>query len=142
MLSSTGGVRGGLGPSVPVDDLADSVRQAKLSCRSAAAGQLVDLYDLRSLLASDSVREVLHDSYTERIAPLVAYDAANGGQLQQSLLAFLEANGNWGVAASVLGVHRHTLRGRIERVEDMLAVDLTDARTRAELLLTLLSESA
>ena len=45
-------------------------------------------------------------------------------------------------AASALGVHRHTLRGRIERVEDMLAVDLSDARTRAELLLTLLSESA
>lgn len=142
MLSATGTVRGGLGPAVPVDDVADSVRQARLSCRSAAAGQLLDLYDLRSLLASDTVREVLRDSYTERIAPLVAYDAANAGHLQQSLLAYLEANGNWGAAASALGVHRHTLRGRIERVEDMLAVDLSDARTRAELLLTLLSESA
>lgn len=141
MLSSTAAVRGGLGPAVVVDDLADSVRQARLSCRSAAAGQLLDLYDLRSLLASDTVREVLRDSYTERITPLVAFDAANAGHLQESLLAYLEANGNWGVAASALGVHRHTLRGRIERIEDMLAVDLADARTRAELLLTLLSES-
>lgn len=140
--NGSGSVAGGIGPVVDVDELAGSVRQARLAARSAAFGQLADLHGSRSLLAIDPVRRALHDAFGERLAPVVAHDDQHGTELRGSLLAFLEANGNWGIAAAAQGVHRHTLRHRIERVEDMLGVDLTDARTRAELLLMLLGANA
>ena len=96
----------------------------------------------RSLLAIDPVRRALNDAFDQRLRPVLEHDADRGTALRESLLAYLEANGNWGVAAAAQGVHRHTLRHRIERIEDMLAVDLSDARTRAELLLMLLGASA
>ncbi|MFT4128424.1 MAG: PucR family transcriptional regulator [Gordonia sp. (in: high G+C Gram-positive bacteria)] len=150
VLSGGLAVGGGIGPPVNLSDgeipcptaVADTVGKARLACRSAVVGQLVDLEGARSLLALEPVRRALGDSHDHRLAPLLDHDRNNGTCLRDSLLAFLEANGNWGAAAATLGVHRHTLRSRIERVEDMLAADLNDARTRAELLLMILGASA
>ncbi|MEE4025811.1 PucR family transcriptional regulator ligand-binding domain-containing protein [Gordonia sp. PKS22-38] len=141
-VNSAGPAAAGIGPATAVGDVAESVRQARLACRSAAPGQLVDLEGSRSLLAVDPVRQALSDAYVQRLAPVLDHDAEHGTDLRASLLAYLEANGNWGVAAAAQGVHRHTLRHRMERVEDMLDVDLDDARTRAELLLMLLGGTA
>ncbi|WLP92214.1 PucR family transcriptional regulator [Gordonia sp. NB41Y] len=139
-------VRGGIG--APVDLAADgrplpgaigeSVAQARLAARSATAGRMVDLAGAQSLLEVEPVRSILADTHLHRLAPIVAHDRDHGTDLHRSLLAFLEANGNWGVAAAALGVHRHTLRSRIERVAALLGTDLDDARARAELLLMML----
>ncbi|AZG48012.1 PucR family transcriptional regulator [Gordonia insulae] len=142
MLNTTGPVSGGIGPAMQLREVGESVRQARLACRSSAIGQIVDLHGSRSLLAMDPVRRALTDAFGQRLAPVLDHDEEHGTDLRASLLAFLEANGNWGVAASAQGIHRHTLRHRIERIEDMLQVDLSDARTRAELLLMLLGASA
>ncbi|MFT4042794.1 MAG: PucR family transcriptional regulator [Gordonia sp. (in: high G+C Gram-positive bacteria)] len=139
VLSSNTPVRGGIGGPAPVSDVADSVRQARLGARSATVGQLVDLRAAKSLLVIDPVRQALRDSYSHRLDPVISHDEEHAGHLYESLLAYLEANGNWGVAAAELGVHRHTLRGRMQRVEELLTVDLADARTRAELLLIMLA---
>lgn len=142
MLNATAPVSGGIGSVTLARDVGESVRQARLACRSAAVGQMVDLHGSRSLLAIDPVRRALNDAFDQRLRPVLDHDADHGTALRESLLAYLEANGNWGVAAAAQGVHRHTLRHRIERIEDMLEVDLSDARTRAELLLMLLGASA
>ena len=142
MMNAHGPVAGGVGPAVELDALEESARQARLACRSAAVGQLVDLAANRSLLTVDPVRQALGDLYPYRLAPLLDHDRDHGTDLRATLLAFLEANGNWGVAANSQGVHRHTLRHRIERIEDLLRVDLADARTRAELLLIMLGANA
>ncbi len=44
-----------------------------------------------------------------------------------------------GAAAAALGVHRHTMRKRIEMTEALLGCDLGVARVRAELLLAILA---
>lgn len=142
LLGTHAAARGGLGAASAVAEVSDSVRQARLASRSAAVGQLVDLHQTRSLLTLDPVREALRDSHSHRLAPIIEHDGQHGARLYESLLAYLEANGNWGVAADGLGIHRHTLRGRMERVEDLLTVDLADARTRAELLLIMLGADA
>ncbi|GAA4012957.1 PucR family transcriptional regulator [Streptomyces plumbiresistens] len=54
-----------------------------------------------------------------------------------ALRAFLEHNGRWEAASTALGVHRHTLRGRMERVQRLLPADLNSAHVRAEMLLGL-----
>jgi purine catabolism regulator len=49
----------------------------------------------------------------------------------------VEASGRWGDAADALGVHRHTLRHRVRRIERLTGRDLTRARDRVELWLAL-----
>ena len=59
--------------------------------------------------------------------------------LLPSLEAFLQHNGSWEGAARALGIHRHTLRARIARVEALTGLDLDDAESRVLLLLAILS---
>ncbi len=59
------------------------------------------------------------------------------GDLVVSLSAWLARHGQWDTAAADLGVHRHTLRYRMRRVEELLGRSLDDADLRAELWLAL-----
>ena len=59
------------------------------------------------------------------------------GDLVASLAAWLARHGQWDTAAADLGVHRHTLRYRMRRVEELLGRSLDDPDLRAELWLAL-----
>jgi purine catabolism regulator len=59
------------------------------------------------------------------------------GRLRETLAAFIEANGRAGDAADRLGVHRHTMRHRLRRIEAVTGRDLASARDRLELWLAL-----
>jgi PucR family transcriptional regulator, purine catabolism regulatory protein len=89
------------------------------------------------LSAVPETRKVLQSLAETRLAPLAAYDSGHGTDLLTSLRAFLEHNGQWETASRALGVHRHTLRGRMDRVRSLLGADLDSAHVRAELLLAL-----
>ena len=54
-------------------------------------------------------------------------------ELLESLRTWLECNGEWQLAAHRLGVHRHTLRNRIDAVEKVLGRSLDSADVRFEL---------
>jgi purine catabolism regulator len=60
-----------------------------------------------------------------------------GDELTRSLEAFIENNGQWEKAARKLFCHRHTLRYRIRRVEELTGRDLGAARDRIEFWLAL-----
>lgn len=60
-----------------------------------------------------------------------------GDELVRSLEAFIEQNGQWERAARELYCHRHTLRYRIRRVEELTGRDLGSARDRIEFWLAL-----
>ena len=64
-------------------------------------------------------------------------DEEYGGELLLSLEAFIEQNGQWERAARELYCHRHTLRYRIRRVEQLTGRDLSSARDRIEFWLAL-----
>ena len=59
------------------------------------------------------------------------------GDLVGSLAAWLGHHGQWDTAAAQLGVHRHTLRYRMRRVEEILGRSLDDPDLRAEIWLAL-----
>ena len=59
------------------------------------------------------------------------------GDLVASLAAWLSRHGQWDAAAADLGVHRHTLRYRMRRVEEILGRSLDDPDVRMELWLAL-----
>ena len=68
---------------------------------------------------------------------LVDHDDRTGSALVESLRAYIEANGRWAEAAGSLGVHRHTLRYRMRKVEELTGRDPADAGDRLELWLAL-----
>jgi PucR family transcriptional regulator, purine catabolism regulatory protein len=95
-----------------------------------------DLGSIQLLLSLGDARGV--ELYCEAVlGPLRAHDARYGSALVESLAAYIEANGRWADAAAALGVHRHTLRYRIRKVEQLTGRKPADARDRLELWLAL-----
>jgi PucR family transcriptional regulator, purine catabolism regulatory protein len=71
------------------------------------------------------------------LGPLVVHDREHGSALVESLRAYIEANGRWAEAAAALSVHRHTLRYRMRKVEELTGRDVSSAGDRLELWLAL-----
>ena len=71
------------------------------------------------------------------LGPLEAGGSEYGDELIRSLEAFIEQNGQWEKASRELYCHRHTLRYRIRRVEELTGRDLSSARDRIEFWLAL-----
>ena len=71
------------------------------------------------------------------LGPIEEGEGEYGGELLKSLEAFLEQNGQWEKAARELFCHRHTLRYRIRRIEQLTGRDLSSARDRIEFWLAL-----
>jgi purine catabolism regulator len=71
------------------------------------------------------------------LGPLEDATGEYGDELMRSLEAFIEQNGQWERAARELYCHRHTLRYRIRRVEQLTGRDLSNARDRIEFWLAL-----
>ncbi|WDV54888.1 PucR family transcriptional regulator [Streptomyces coeruleorubidus] len=90
------------------------------------------------LLADDAVRAFADGM----LRPLYEHDATGRGDLVASLRAWLSRHGQWDAAAADLGVHRHTLRYRMRRVEEILGRSLDDADARMELWLALKATSS
>ena len=67
------------------------------------------------------------------LAPLDSHDADSGDALVATLAAWLGADAVAEQAAAVLGVHRHTVRARVRRAEQLLGRDLGAFPARAEL---------
>ncbi|WP_197358068.1 PucR family transcriptional regulator [Streptomyces clavuligerus] len=85
------------------------------------------------LLADDAVRAFAQGMLRD----LYEHDATGRGDLVASLRAWLSRHGQWDAAAADLGVHRHTLRYRMRRVEEILGRSLDDPDVRMELWLAL-----
>ena len=69
--------------------------------------------------------------------PIEQTEGEYGGELLRSLEAYIEHNGNWERAARDLYCHRHTLRYRIRKIEELTGRDLSRATDRIELWLAL-----
>jgi len=71
------------------------------------------------------------------LGPIEQGEGEYGEELVRSLDAFIEHNGHWEKAASALYCHRHTLRYRIRRIEQLTGRDFSSARDRIEFWLAL-----
>jgi PucR family transcriptional regulator, purine catabolism regulatory protein len=88
---------------------------------------------LLSLQDDDALR-----LYSEGLLePIERTEGEYGGELLRSLEAYIEHNGNWERAARQLYCHRHTLRYRIRKIEELTGRDLSRATDRIELWLAL-----
>ncbi|NUS15170.1 MAG: PucR family transcriptional regulator [Streptomyces sp.] len=130
----------GLSAAVPPEEVPDAHRQAERALAVAVrrGRNLVEHGEVGAgsvvpLLADDAVR-----AFAEGLLrPLREHDATSRGDLVASLHAWLSHHGQWDAAAADLGVHRHTLRYRMRRVEEILGRSLDDPDVRMELWLAL-----
>lgn len=145
----TGGHGGtvAVGLSAPTGPMAaaHAYRQAEqaLSVARRRGRALVEHEDVAAgsvlpLLADDAVRAFADGL----LRALREHDATGRGDLVASLRAWLARHGQWDAAAADLGVHRHTLRYRMRRVEEILGRSLDDADVRMELWLALKATSS
>jgi purine catabolism regulator len=138
---SSGQVLAGASRPVPIEQLAQGVREARyalLVCRSEGreAASFADLGTFQLLLTLQEP-EALRAFAASVLGSLDRYDDAHGGELLSSLRAFLDHNARWEAAARRLYVHRHTLRYRMRRVEELTGRRLSSARDRMEFFLAL-----
>jgi DNA-binding PucR family transcriptional regulator len=134
-------VRGGAGSPVPPQEAARSLREARYAlevCRLEGWRQagFSDLGTYR-LLLSMADPDALRAFADSMLAPLDDYDREHHGDLLVSLEAFLQHNARWEAAAATLFVHRHTLRYRMRKVEELTGRDLSSSFDRMEFWLAL-----
>jgi purine catabolism regulator len=67
------------------------------------------------------------------LQPLIAYDAAEETELLETVREWFANNCVWDKTARRLGVHRHTLRNRIDAAGRILGLNLDGMRDRLEL---------
>lgn len=129
------GLAWGISDEVPATAIADGLRQASRALATAAPGGVRRFTDLASGGLVGLVNEEAASGFAEGLlGPLEARDR---GDLVASVRAWLAHNGQWDAAATSLGVHRHTLRYRMRRVEELLDRPLDDPDLRAELWVAL-----
>ena len=140
----------GLGLHVGVSDrsayralphAAAQARQALERAHEGAAGivefEVISRQGVLAFLARTDASEVGRAT----LRPLSDHDAAHGTALLPTLRVWLERNGQFGPAATELGVHRHTVRGRISHAEQLLGRDLGAFHARADLWAALLASA-
>jgi DNA-binding PucR family transcriptional regulator len=91
-------------------------------------------FQLLLSLQDDEALKLFCDSV---LGPIDDGEGQYGGELMRSLEVFLEENGHWERAAKRLYCHRHTLRYRIRRVEELTGRSLSGARDRIDFWLAL-----
>jgi PucR family transcriptional regulator, purine catabolism regulatory protein len=89
------------------------------------------------LLLSVQDDDALNSYWRSVLGPLDQGGDEYGDELARSLDAFIEHNGHWEKAANALYCHRHTLRYRIRRIEQLTGRDFSNARDRIEFWLAL-----
>ena len=128
----------------PVGALRRSFHEARcaLEAASIANGTAPEVASYRDLGAFQLLLSLQDDEalrlYCDSVlGPLEDGGGEYGDELIRSLEAFIEQNGQWEKAARELFCHRHTLRYRIRRVEELTGRDLKSARDRIEFWLAL-----
>jgi PucR family transcriptional regulator, purine catabolism regulatory protein len=144
LAAERNGVRVGASRSAPVSSVRRSFHEARcaLEATSLADGDAPNVASHRDLGAYTLLLALQDDealrAYSDNLlAPIEATEGEYGGELLRSLEAFIQQNGQWERAARSLYCHRHTLRYRIRRIEELTGRDLGRAHDRIELWLAL-----
>ncbi|HEX5763842.1 MAG TPA: PucR family transcriptional regulator ligand-binding domain-containing protein [Solirubrobacterales bacterium] len=144
LAKERGSVRAAASRPAPPEQLRRSFHEARCALEATAfadgdAPEVASWRDLGAytLLLSIQDAEALKLYCDSVLGPIEAGDEEYGGELLRSLEAFIEQNGQWERAARQVYCHRHTLRYRMRKVEDLTGRDLSHAHDRIEFWLAL-----
>ncbi|HEX7293665.1 MAG TPA: PucR family transcriptional regulator ligand-binding domain-containing protein [Solirubrobacterales bacterium] len=140
-----GTVRAAASRPGPPENLRRSFHEARCALEATAFsenGNEPEVASWRDLGAFTLLLSIQDDEalklYCESVlGPIEKGDEEYGGELLRSLAAFIEQNGQWERAARQVYCHRHTLRYRMRKVEELTGRDLSRAHDRIEFWLAL-----
>ena len=139
-----GDVRAAASRPAPTHNLRRSFHEARCALEAVrlANGSAPEVASYKDLGAFQLLLSLQDDdalsSYCQSVlGPVEGDEGEYGDELLRSLDVFIEQNGHWERAAQTLYCHRHTLRYRIKRVEQLTGRDFTQARDRIEFWLAL-----
>jgi purine catabolism regulator len=144
LVPGRGTVRAAASRSGPPDQLRRFFHEARCALEATGFenGNAPEVASWRDLGAFTLLLSVQDDDalrlYCDSVlGPIEQGDEEYGGELLRSLEAFIEQNGQWEKAAREVYCHRHTLRYRMRKVEELTGRDLSRAHDRIELWLAL-----
>ena len=85
------------------------------------------------LLMNIEDEEILHEYYEHTIQPIQEYDKKNNSSLTTVLRSYLKNNGSVKETADELFIHRNTVNYKINKIEELLQMDLSSLDTRIQL---------
>lgn len=112
--------------------LAQNVAKKRMNGEGFAFFDDLGVYTLLHNIKEPSIGTLFIKKHLE---PLLQYSEGKGADLFTTLRAYLFHNGNWKNTMDALFIHRSTLRYRLERIKDILDVDLDDAEVRLNLMI-------
>lgn len=116
-----------------------SYRQAKsiqkLQSKNKIDKSLISYSDMGifKLLMGIEDEEILHEYYNHIIQPIKNYDKKNNSSLTTVLRSYLKNNGSVKETADELFIHRNTVNYKINKIEELLHMDLSSLDTRLQL---------
>lgn len=126
------------GPPLPLVQLREAVRRADATRRAIAAGARPDPPTWDNLGAWHLVVAAPRELTPDSIHPAAGVLAERSrGDLLDSARVIVDNGGDMTAAAAQLHVHRTTLYYRVERIKELIGVDLHDGQTRTRLQLAL-----
>ena len=139
-----GATRAASSRALPTERVRHAFHEARCALEATgfsngAAPEVASYRDLGAftLLLSVQDGEALRLYCESVLGPIEDSDERYAGELLRSLEAYIDRNGHWERAASDCYCHRHTLRYRIKRIEELTGRDLSRANDRVELWLAL-----
>jgi len=144
LIAERGPVRAAASRPAPPERLRHAFHEARcaLEATSFSNGSSPEVASWRDLGAFTLLLSIQDDEalklYCDSVlGPIENGDEEYGGELLRSLEAFIEQNGQWERAARAVYCHRHTLRYRMRKVEELTGRDLSRAHDRIEFWLAL-----
>lgn len=137
-LLLTHGVVSGVSEHGRLSSLAELVPQADRAYEYALAAGTEAPVDYLPAIHT-GVLHLLDDDPEARLrasgllAPIRQHDHRHGDSIEESLRVWLAHHGQTSAAATELGIHRHTLKSRVQTAANLLQSDLDSPDTRAEL---------
>jgi purine catabolism regulator len=137
LVQSTEGMRIAVGRPARGGALGRSMLEARaaLDAGGVPVSSYRDLGSLELLLG-------LPDASLEAFVARVLGAVADNARLLESLTTLLEAGGRWTDAAGQLGIHRHTLRYRMDRLQEQTGRHPDDPKDQMELWLAVKAHQA
>jgi purine catabolism regulator len=137
LVETAPGIRLGVGRPASGTGLGRSLLEARAAL-DAVTGSVASYHDLGSLELLLSLPSAALEAFVARVLG----PAAGNAWLLESLAALLDSGCRWSEAADRLGVHRHTLRYRMEQLRKQTGRHPDDPEQRMELWLAVKAKQA
>lgn len=121
---------------VPLSRSREACRALRGRRSGPVAASFAELGSYRLLLEShdEQWRQTFADAL---LGPLREHDRVRDGDLETTLRAFLDHDGQWAATAAALYVHVNTLRNRLAKVTELTGRDVGRTADRVDLFLAL-----